>query len=138
MKNKVYAFISRFYDMAISFFMLVFGVIVLAFFALNLYELFLDLFTYQQHVKFNSVTETVLSAFLCFEFAVIIKEYFDRHSQISFENYLYIAITAIIRSVLVNHTNAIKTLLLCVAILVLVAGIIVYKRFYGKHEGMHS
>ncbi|CAK8054750.1 phosphate-starvation-inducible PsiE family protein [Eupransor demetentiae] len=134
MKEKVYPLIAKIFDMIITVLMLAFGLIVAAYFALSIYELGWDLVHYSHSIDLSDVIRTVLTAFLCFEFAVIIKEYFQYQAKIKFENYLYVAITAIIRSLLVYHDNAVKTALLCLAILILVGAIVVYRRFYGEHD----
>ncbi|SUP52263.1 phosphate-starvation-inducible protein PsiE [Weissella viridescens] len=65
---------------------------------------------------------------------MIIKDYFSSNANIHFEDYLYVAVTAIIRSILVYHDNALKTLLLCGAILILVIAIILYKRYQTQNN----
>ncbi|CAH1853241.1 phosphate-starvation-inducible PsiE family protein [Convivina intestini] len=133
MKEKIYTIFAKFYEYTIMTFMMIFGLVILGYFGLSIYELGMALFEFKGDIEITDITKTVLSAFLCFEFAVIIKEYFENKAAINFENYLYVAVTAMIRSILVYHDNATKTISLCIAIFILMVAIILYRKFYKQH-----
>lgn len=133
MKEKIYTIFAKFYEYTIMIFMMVFGLVILGYFGLSVYELGMALFEFNGDIEITDITKTVLSAFLCFEFAVIIKEYFENKAAINFENYLYVAVTAMIRSILVYHDNPAKTISLCIAIFILMVAIILYRKFYKQH-----
>lgn len=112
--------------------MLGLGITIIGYFALNIYELVFVLIKFNGYIEFTDMTKTILSSFLCFEFLIIIKEYFDDSSAIQFENYLYIAVTALVRTILVYHSDFMKTLILSISIFILMIAIILYKRFAGS------
>ncbi|MBM7617560.1 protein PsiE [Weissella uvarum] len=128
MNSKGFKSISKVFDWLITLFMLVFGLVIAGYFALSLYELIVPLFQSGAQTEFTDVSENILSAFLCLEFLVIIKDFFSNNANIHFEDYLYVAVTAIIRAILVYHDDAMKTLILTGAILILVIAIILFKK----------
>ncbi|WP_307994474.1 phosphate-starvation-inducible PsiE family protein [Weissella viridescens] len=134
MSEKNLKRITKGYEYVIMVFMMIFGLVIAAYFALSIYELVLPLFQHLTHEDFTDISKNILSAFLFLEFLVIIKDYFSSNANIHFEDYLYVAVTAIIRSILVYHDNALKTLLLCGAILILVIAIILYKRYQTQNN----
>jgi protein PsiE len=66
------------------------------------------------------VLERILIFFLYFEFIAMIVKYFKEDYHFPIRYFLYIGITAMIRLIIVNHENAIHTLLYTFAVLVLI------------------
>lgn len=113
-------------------FMLVLGLVIAGYFCLEIVALVEELFQHSSGLEFTDVSESILSLFLCIEFLVIIKDYFSNNAEINFEDYLYVAVTAIIRAILVYHDEALKILTLSSAILILIIAIILYKRYQNS------
>ncbi|WP_413628238.1 phosphate-starvation-inducible PsiE family protein [Fructilactobacillus vespulae] len=132
MKTTIFQRLSIFFKYALMLLMLGLGITIIGYFALNIYELVFVLIKFNGYIEFTDMTKTILSSFLCFEFLIIIKEYFDDSSAIQFENYLYIAVTALVRTILVYHSDFMKTLILSISIFILMIAIILYKRFAGS------
>lgn len=64
--------------------------------------------------------EPILIFFLYFEFIAMIVKYFKEHHHFPIRYFLYIGITAMIRLIIVNHENAVYTLLYSSSILILI------------------
>lgn len=101
--KKKASLISNFSDWVIMAFMLVLGLVIAGYFCLEIVALVEELFQHSSGLEFTDVSESILSLFLCIEFLVIIKDYFSNNAEINFEDYLYVAVTAIIRAILVYH-----------------------------------
>lgn len=71
-------------------------------------------------VKYNYVVEKMLIAFMHIEFILLIIQYFRKNYHFSLQFFIYVGITAVIRFIIVEHYNAIETLLLAVTIGVLI------------------
>ncbi|MBS0949303.1 phosphate-starvation-inducible PsiE family protein [Weissella minor] len=132
MLKKKAKLISNFSDWVIMAFMLVLGLVIAGYFCLEIVALVEELFQHSSGLEFTDVSESILSLFLCIEFLVIIKDYFSNNAEINFEDYLYVAVTAIIRAILVYHDDALKILTLSGAILILIIAIILYKRYQNS------
>lgn len=66
--------------------------------------------------------EPILIFFLYFEFIAMIVKYFKEHHHFPIRYFLYIGITAMIRLIIVNHDNAVNTLVYSGSILILIIG----------------
>ncbi|WP_042347779.1 phosphate-starvation-inducible protein PsiE [Bacillus massiliigorillae] len=70
--------------------------------------------------------ERILVFFLYFEFIAMIIKYFQENYHFPLRYFLYIGITALIRLVIVEHDNAMSTLLHTLAILVLIISYFIF------------
>ncbi|MEH6943156.1 phosphate-starvation-inducible protein PsiE [Bacillus sp. JJ722] len=70
--------------------------------------------------------ERILVFFLYFEFIAMIVKYFQENYHFPLRYFLYIGITALIRLVIVDHDNAMSTLLHTLAILVLIISYFIF------------
>lgn len=70
----------------------------------------------------SGLLESILIFFLYFEFIAMIVRYFREHHHFPIRYFLYIGITAMIRLIIVYHTNAIYTFFYSCSILVLIIG----------------
>ncbi|TLU74875.1 phosphate-starvation-inducible protein PsiE [Mannheimia varigena] len=82
--------------------------------AYSLYELLLG-----NSEKFQ-VVEHIVIFFLYFEFLALIVKYFKSNYHFPLRYFLYIGITAMVRLIIVDHSNAIHTLLFSLSILVMI------------------
>ncbi len=66
--------------------------------------------------------ESILIFFLYFEFITMIVKYFKEHYHFPLRYFIYIGITAMIRLIIVEHSDPISTVLFAVVILILIIG----------------
>lgn len=87
--------------------------------AYSLYELL-----YSHSEKFQ-VVEKIVIFFLYFEFLALIVQYFKYNYHFPLRYFLYIGITAMVRLIIVDHSNALHTLLFALAILVMIIALFI-------------
>ncbi|AHG74271.1 phosphate-starvation-inducible protein PsiE [Mannheimia bovis] len=85
--------------------------------AYSLYELLLG-----NSEKFQ-VVEHIVIFFLYFEFLALIVKYFKSNYHFPLRYFLYIGITAMVRLIIVDHSNAMHTLLFSLSILVMIVAL---------------
>lgn len=66
------------------------------------------------------VVEHIVIFFLYFEFLALIVKYFKSNYHFPLRYFLYIGITAMVRLIIVDHSNAMHTLLFSLSILVMI------------------
>ena len=66
--------------------------------------------------------EGILTFFLYFEFIAMIVKYFEEQYHFPLRYFIYIGITAMIRVIIVEHSDPVSTLLFSLVILVLIIG----------------
>lgn len=71
------------------------------------------------------IVEKIVIFFLYFEFLALIVQYFKYNYHFPLRYFLYIGITAMVRLIIVDHSNAMHTLLFALAILVMVVALYV-------------
>lgn len=89
----------------------------------------------EEHYKF---LESILVFFLYFEFIALVVKYFEENYHFPLRYFLYIAITAMIRLIVVYHDNPIDTFLYSVAILVLVISFFILNVAKEKREKKYN
>lgn len=93
---------------------------------LELKDFFIFLISVNE-ASFSEFFEKILIFFLYFEFIALIVKYFKEHYHFPLRYFMYIGITAMLRVIIINHENAINTLLFSLSILVLIIGYIIIK-----------
>lgn len=83
---------------------------------------FIRLLWQGQPNNYSIFLEHVLIFFLYFEFISMIVKYFKEDYHFPLRYFIYIGITAMIRLIIVEHHNALDTLLYALVILVLIIG----------------
>ena len=78
--------------------------------------------------------EELITFFLYFEFIALIVKYFKNNFHFPLDFFLYIGITAIVRSVIIAHDTSIDILIWSISILVLVCSLVSVKKFIGHDE----
>ncbi|RDX02134.1 phosphate-starvation-inducible protein PsiE [Listeria kieliensis] len=96
------------------------GLTLVAFLIREAYMIFNNLFISDTVTSFYDMTEDILIFFLYFEFIALIIKYFQSGYHFPLRYFIYIGITAIVRLIIVDHTDALATLILSGAILLLV------------------
>lgn len=74
------------------------------------------------------ITDASLMLFLFFEIMVIVKEYYVKDAHLSIETFLFVAITALVRVILLKHENYIETLSLSFSVLILIITLVFYRK----------
>lgn len=74
------------------------------------------------------ITDASLMLFLFFEIIVIVKEYYVKDAHLSIETFLFVAITALVRVILLKHENYIETLSLSFSVLILIITLVFYRK----------
>jgi len=101
-------------------FLLGLAAILMLFLGRETYHLALVLFVNNDESSSYMLIEGIVIYFLYFEFIALIVKYFASGYHFPLRYFVYIAITAIIRFIIVDHKSPIDTLLYTAAILVLV------------------
>lgn len=93
------------------------------------YALFYEAYTLIEllfsHSEKFQVVEKIVIFFLYFEFLALIVQYFKYNYHFPLRYFLYIGITAMVRLIIVDHSNAMHTLLFALAILVMIIALYV-------------
>lgn len=87
--------------------------------AYSLIQLLLD------HSEKFQIVEKIVIFFLYFEFLALIVQYFKYNYHFPLRYFLYIGITAMVRLIIVDHSNAMHTLLFALSILVMIIALFV-------------
>ncbi len=101
-------------------FLLGLAAILTLFLGRETYHLALVLFVNNDESSSYMLIEGIVIYFLYFEFIALIVKYFSSGYHFPLRYFIYIAITAIIRFIIVDHKSPVDTLFYAVAILVLV------------------
>lgn len=104
--------------------LLILAVILVIFLAKETYSLFFVLFD-EAKDKSYLLIEKVVVYFLYFEFLALIAKYFKNNYHFPLHYFLYIGITAMVRLIIVEHSDAMHTLLFAGAILLMVVALFV-------------
>ncbi|HEY4601862.1 MAG TPA: phosphate-starvation-inducible protein PsiE [Cerasibacillus sp.] len=75
-----------------------------------------------EKADYNLYLANILIFFLYFEFISMIVKYFKENYHFPMRYFLYIGITAMIRQIIVEHEDAMKTLFYSLVILILIIG----------------
>ena len=109
------------------------GVILIVFLGKETLHLAHVLFTPEPVSKYKLV-EGLVVYFLYFEFIALIVKYFKNNFHFPLDFFLYIGITAIVRSVIIAHDTAFDILIWAISIFVLVCSLVLVKRYIGHDE----
>jgi protein PsiE len=118
--------IEKGYNVVLEVAMLVLGLVMLGLFVRELVTLAGIVLNTKASIDYYSVAEMILESFLFFEFIVLTREYFVQ-GRISLQNFLYIGITALLRTLLVYHDDVIGILIQAVSVGILVLVLIAYR-----------
>lgn len=99
--------------------------------AIDIAQLIID--TIQYKVEYTEVIKEFITFFLYFEFASLIIKYFDNHFHFPLRYFIYIGITAMVRLIIVDHSNSMHMLLWGATILLLCISLAIVNK-YVKHD----
>ncbi|HGN9134220.1 TPA: phosphate-starvation-inducible protein PsiE [Providencia stuartii] len=109
--------------------------IVLVFFlAKEMYTMASLMFSGQKEATAYELLEGIVIYFLYFEFIALITKYFLSGYHFPLRYFIYIGITAVIRLIIVDHSDPLTTLLHSAAILVLVVALYIANTEKLKRE----
>lgn len=74
------------------------------------------------------ITDASLMLFLFFEIVVIVQQYYVKDAHLSIETFLFVAITSLIRVILLKHDNYIEILTLSFSVMALVITLVFYRK----------
>lgn len=93
------------------------------------YSLFAEAYSLYESLSGHSekfqIVEKIVIFFLYFEFLALIVQYFKYNYHFPLRYFLYIGITAMVRLIIVDHSNAMHTLLFALAILVMIIALFI-------------
>ena len=96
--------------------------VILSFLLIKELILFLPLLFNYSHQNYIVFLENILIFFLYFEFITMIVKYFEEDYHFPLRYFIYIGITAMIRLIIVDHSNPLHTLFYSIVILILIIG----------------
>jgi protein PsiE len=126
--------IENFFAWILKVAMFLLGIVMLGFLLREIWYLGQLLLEVETARRFAKITDTTIAFFLYFEFIFLVKEFFNDDEHIALEDFLYIGITALVRVVLVHHSDGLETFWLTMAILVLVVALVVLRWQQRKNK----
>lgn len=126
--------IENFFAWILKVAMFLLGIVMLGFLLREIWYLGQLLLEVETDRRFAKITDTTIAFFLYFEFIFLVKEFFNDDEHIALEDFLYIGITALVRVVLVHHSDGLETFWLTMAILVLVVALVVLRWQQRKNK----
>ncbi|OEK76820.1 phosphate-starvation-inducible protein PsiE [Staphylococcus equorum] len=126
--NKVIDYFTKALYFCLNLCIAILGVILVVFLFQECWGMIYT-FIENKNMKYNYVVEKMLIAFMHIEFILLIIQYFRKNYHFSLQFFIYVGITAVIRFIIVEHYNAIETLLLAVTIGVLIFCLHLLKRY---------
>ena len=96
--------------------------VILSFLLIKELILFLPLLFNYSHQNYIVFLENILVFFLYFEFITMIVKYFEEDYHFPLRYFIYIGITAMIRLIIVDHSDPLHTLFYSIVILLLIIG----------------
>lgn len=110
------------------------AVVLVFFLAKETYTMALLMFSGQKEATAYELLEGIVIYFLYFEFIALITKYFLSGYHFPLRYFIYIGITAVIRLIIVDHSDPMTTLLHSGAILVLVIALFIANTERLKRE----
>ena len=119
----------------ISFMLLmVVGLLMVYFLFREVYNLVLLAFISESEVHYYDILESILSFFIFFEFLTLIITSLRNKGHVSLIFLLSLGITSLIRLLLTYHERLVGVLLIASAILILIIGVFVLKKFVFPND----
>ncbi|MEB8265106.1 phosphate-starvation-inducible PsiE family protein [Mammaliicoccus sciuri] len=126
--DQIVDYFTKFLFIALNICIALLSIILIVFLFKECLEM-INAFLVNKTVKYNYVVEKMLVAFMHIEFILLIIQYFRKNYHFSLQFFIYVGITAVIRFIIVEHYNALETIILSLTIVVLIIGLYLLKRF---------
>ncbi|MDR2092550.1 MAG: phosphate-starvation-inducible protein PsiE [Azoarcus sp.] len=115
--------LAKYVKRIISFMLLALAVILLGFLVRETWVLVEILLSKQAGHNSYEMIEAIIIWFLYFEFIALIGKYFESRFHFPLRYFIYIGITAIVRLIIVDHSNPTATLVYSLALLALLVSL---------------
>ncbi|MBA1354876.1 MULTISPECIES: phosphate-starvation-inducible PsiE family protein [Staphylococcus] len=125
--EKVVGYFTKLLFLLLNLCIALLAIILIVFLFKEIIEM-INSFLINKTVKYNYVVEKMLVAFMHIEFIILIIQYFKRNYHFSLQFFIYVGITAVIRFIIVEHYNAIETMILSLTIVVLIVALYLLKK----------
>jgi len=125
--EKVVGYFTKLLFLLLNLCIALLAIILIVFLFKEIIEM-INSFLINKTVKYNYVVEKMLVAFMHIEFIILIIQYFKRNYHFSLQFFIYVGITAVIRFIIVEHYNAIETMILSLTIVVLIIALYLLKK----------
>ncbi|PTG65211.1 phosphate-starvation-inducible protein PsiE [Staphylococcus cohnii] len=125
--EKVVGYFTKLLFLLLNLCIALLAIILIVFLFKEIIEM-INSFLIKKTVKYNYVIEKMLVAFMHIEFIILIIQYFKRNYHFSLQFFIYVGITAVIRFIIVEHYNAIETMILSLTIVVLIVALYLLKK----------
>lgn len=125
--EKVVGYFTKLLFLLLNLCIALLAIILIVFLFKEIIEM-INSFLINKTVKYNYVVEKMLVAFMHIEFILLIIQYFKRNYHFSLQFFIYVGITAVIRFIIVEHYNAIETMILSLTIVVLIVALYLLKK----------
>ncbi|WP_239256174.1 phosphate-starvation-inducible protein PsiE [Listeria ilorinensis] len=112
-------YIPLFLRWALNFALVLVGLTLVVFLIREAWYIFSNLLILDTKESYYEMMAQILVFFLYFEFIALIIKYFESGYHFPLRYFIYIGITAIVRLIIVDHSDALATLFLAGAILLL-------------------
>lgn len=103
--------------------LIILAIILVCFLCKETYILVNVLFINEERTSAYRLIEGIVIYFLYFEFIVLIIKYFQSNNHFPLRYFIYIAVTAVLRLIIVDHDSPVSSLVYSCAILVLVVAL---------------
>ncbi|MDT2921132.1 phosphate-starvation-inducible protein PsiE [Lactococcus lactis] len=113
---------------------MVVGLLMVYFLFREVYNLVLLAFLSESEVHYYDILESILSFFIFFEFLTLIITSLRNKGHVSLIFLLSLGITSLIRLLLTYHERLVGVLLIASAILILIIGVFVLKKFVFPND----
>lgn len=120
--------ISQIFEFILDIGMSIIGVVMVILFVRQLINVSTLIIGPHFEANLPEITDGSLMLFLFFEIIVIAKEYYVKDAHLSIETFLFVAITALVRVILIKHDNYIETLMLSLSVLILILTLVFYRK----------
>ncbi|PTE75880.1 phosphate-starvation-inducible protein PsiE [Staphylococcus cohnii] len=125
--EKVVGYFTKLLFLLLNLCIALLAIILIVFLFKEIIEM-INSFLINKTVKYNYVVEKMLVAFMHIEFIILIIQYFKRNYHFSLQFFIYVGITAVIRFIIVEHYNAIETMILSLTIVVLIIALYLLRK----------
>ncbi|CZQ51320.1 TPA: phosphate-starvation-inducible PsiE family protein [Staphylococcus aureus] len=120
---------SKFLMLILNIFVGTIAVILIVFLFKECIDMINTLFIEDGDFQYDYMIEKLLISFLYIEFVLLIVQYFKSKYHFSMQYFIYAAITAIVRYIIIDHHEASTTIGLAIAIIILVFALYLLRKF---------
>lgn len=128
-KSNVSEIFSKFLMLVLNLFIATIAIILVIFLFKECISMINGIFISNSNVQYDYMIEKLLTSFLYIEFILLIIQYFKKNYHFSMQYFIYAAIIAIVRYIIIDHHSAFTTIGLAVAIILLLFSLYFLRKF---------